>query len=118
MGTKEELFNKYQKLGNGGKFAVGVGVGAVGGGMKGALGSLMSDNGTLGSGFAEGAAYGGVGSAMIAGAGRIQHAGGKTAMAMAGFGVVGAALFATRIWCISSSLCSRYYGSCWCWTWI
>lgn len=118
MGIKEELFNKYQKLGNGGKFAVGVGVGAVGGGMKGSLGSLMSDNGTLGSGFAEGAAYGGVGSAMIAGAGRIQHAGGKMGMAMAGFGVAGAALFATRIWCISSSLCSRYYGSCWCWTWI
>ena len=75
MGIKEELFNKYQKLGNGGKFAVGVGVGAVGGGLKGAFGSLMSDNGTMGSGFVEGAAYGGVGSAMIAGAGRIQHAG-------------------------------------------
>lgn len=116
MGLKEELFEKYQKLGDGGKLAVGLGTGAIGGGLKGAFGSLMSDNGTMGSGFVEGAAYGGVGTGMIAGAGKIKHAGGKTAMAMAGFGVVGAALFATRIWCISSSLCSRYFRSCWCWT--
>lgn len=98
MGIKEELFEKYQKLGNGGKLAVGLGAGAAGGGLKGAFGSLMSDNGTIGSGFVEGAAYGGVGTGMMAGA-----------------GVAGAALFATRIWCISRSLCSWYYGSCWRW---
>lgn len=115
MGIKEELFEKYQKLGNGGKLAVGLGAGAAGGGLKGAFGSLMSDNGTIGSGFVEGAAYGGVGTGMMAGAGKIKHAGGKMAMAMAGAGVAGAALFATRIWCISRSLCSWYYGSCWRW---
>ena len=64
-----------------------MGAGAAGGGLKGAFGSLMSDDGTIGSGFVEGAAYGGVGTGMLAGAGKIKHAGGKMAMAMAGAGL-------------------------------
>ncbi len=42
MGLKEELFEKYQKLGDGGKLAVGLGTGAIGGGLKGTLGAAAS----------------------------------------------------------------------------
>jgi hypothetical protein len=83
-----------------GQAGIGVASGVLAGGFKGAGGSVMSSDGSVGGGFKEGAAYGGVGTAIIAASKYAK----KKGMASAehtkyglgiGFGIATAALVST-----------------------
>ena len=95
---KEIHSNSIKTLPRSAKIGLTVAGGAAVGGLKGSLGSLMSDKGTMGSGFVEGAAYGGAGTALTVGSLFVKDAKSKYGMVGAGLGIMSAALFATRIW--------------------
>ncbi len=107
---KETYSTTFNKLPRSAKVGLMVGAGGIVGGIKGSLGSLMSDKGTLGSGFVEGGAYGAAGTALTVGSFFAKDMKFKHGLAAAGLGIASAALFCYWIWQLTSTICC-------CWTW-